>query len=69
MTSVTRAEIADHLADAFDLGRLTRAEILVAAHTTGARTEVLETLAALPERTFSTPRDLWPHLASVPIGA
>ncbi|WP_412538740.1 DUF2795 domain-containing protein [Longispora sp. K20-0274] len=67
VTAVTRAEIADHLEGAFDVARLSRTDLVNAAHARGARVEVLTVLETLPDRTFATLRDIWPHLSVVPI--
>jgi hypothetical protein len=67
--TVTRLEIADHLADAFDHAPTSRADLLAAAARNHARPDVMEVLAQLPDQQYQNLRALWPHLAEVPIDA
>lgn len=66
--TVTRAEIADHLEGAFASGPQKGGGLVTAAELQGARPEVVQVLARLPEGTYSTLRDLWEHLPDVPRG-
>jgi len=65
--SVTRVEIATHLAPLFTGELVTRDEVLAAAAHAGARAEVVATLERLPDQRFLELRDLWPALPEVPI--
>lgn len=66
---VTRLEIVDQVESAFADAPLQRADLLDAAVAAGARPQVAETLRRLPERhRFHHPRELWQHLAEVPVG-
>lgn len=67
MTSVTRVEIATHVAQLFTGVLVTRDDVVAAAAHAGARAEVLATLERLPDRRFSGLRDLWPEIPEVPI--
>ncbi|WP_129669535.1 DUF2795 domain-containing protein [Phytoactinopolyspora endophytica] len=66
--NVTRLEIADAVEGAFSTSPANKADILAQATANHARTELLDTLGRLPERDYRTLRDLWPHLAGVPVG-
>jgi hypothetical protein len=63
---VTRIEIADHLAHLFGDGGRTRDDLLKAV--VGARPEVREVLARLPERRYTALRQVWEDLPMVPVG-
>jgi hypothetical protein len=66
--SVTRAEIADHVQDAFDGERLLTADdLLASARRNRARAAVLRSLERLPGKYIDL-RDLWPDLPGVPVG-
>lgn len=65
--TVTRTEIADVVESAFAGHPLTRADLLAHATSHRARVDILETLAQLPDRSFRSVRDLWPHLPGVPV--
>lgn len=66
--TVTRTEIADHIEGAFGKGALARGDLLEQAQRTGARSEVVKTLATLPnDRPYVRLRDLWLHLDEVPV--
>jgi len=65
---VTRTEIADHIEGAFGRGALARGDLLEQAKRTGARPEVVKTIATLPnDRPYVRLRDLWLHLDEVPV--
>lgn len=65
---VTREEVADLLRPAFEqTDFLRRSEIVDAAITTGARSEVVHVLAHLSETRFQRLQDLWADLADLPI--
>lgn len=66
---VTRVEIADHVAHLFVTPPVSRDDILGAFGRCGARHEVSRVLERLPDRPFSSLRDLWPELPGVPIEA
>ncbi|MET8310268.1 DUF2795 domain-containing protein [Micromonospora sp. NPDC005173] len=68
MLSVTRTELASHIATAFDAGRAGRADLLAAAASSHARPQVIAVLQRLPDQEYGSIRDLWRHLADVPIG-
>ncbi|NEE01689.1 DUF2795 domain-containing protein [Phytoactinopolyspora halotolerans] len=65
---VTRLEIADAIEDAFNAPPASKADLLAQATAKRARVELLDTLNRLPERDYRNLRDLWPHLAGVPVG-
>jgi hypothetical protein len=65
--AVTRVEVIDHVAGAFE-GHpvVTTADLLEAALRTSARPAVLGVIESLPDRKYERPQDLWsdlPHLA------
>ncbi|KUL26368.1 hypothetical protein [Streptomyces regalis] len=65
---VTRIEIADHLAGLFANGAMSKHDLLIAS--AGARPEVREVLAALPDdRRYTELRQVWEDLPLVPVGA
>ncbi|BCJ27480.1 DUF2795 domain-containing protein [Actinocatenispora sera] len=66
-TTVTRIEIADHVESAFAAGAATRADLLTAARSTGARPALLAVLGDLPDRPYAELRQLWTDLPEVPI--
>lgn len=68
LATVTRIEIADHVESAFETGPATRDDLIAAARTTDARPALLETLSALPDRSYGELRQLWTELTDVPIG-
>jgi hypothetical protein len=67
VSSVTRVQIADHVAGAFGPGGTTKDQLLFTAENNHAPAAVLEQLYRLPERHFSQLRDVWPFLAEVPV--
>lgn len=65
---VTRTEIADHIEGAFGRAVLARGDLLEQAKRTGARPEVVNTIAKLPnDGAYVRLRDLWSHLSEVPV--
>lgn len=68
-TVVTRVEISEHIAEAFNHPPADRDDLLAEAARTGARPAVIDLLEQLPARSYPNLRGLWPHLADVPIGA
>jgi hypothetical protein len=64
---ITRTELAGHIATAFDAGRASRADLLAAAASSHARPQVIAVLQRLPDREYGSVRDLWHHLADLPI--
>ncbi|MFW6725039.1 hypothetical protein ACHZ98_33865 [Streptomyces sp. MAR4 CNY-716] len=66
MPDVTRLEIADLLADRFDTGAADTRELRAAA--ARSRPEVRAVLEQLPQRRYSTLRELWEDLPTVPVG-
>jgi Protein of unknown function (DUF2795) len=67
--TVTRLEIADHVAPAFEHPPATRADILATAVRTHARIEVVQVLELLPEQLYPDLRSLWRHLTEIPVDA
>lgn len=65
-TEVTRLEIAEHLAPLFERGAVNRQAMIDAV--AGARPEVGELLQRLPDRSFTSMRQVWEHLPQVPVG-
>ncbi|MEV8312161.1 hypothetical protein AB0P36_33875 [Streptomyces flavidovirens] len=63
---VTRTEIADHLGKLFANGAVNKHDLLIAA--VGARPEVREVLAELPDRHYTELRQVWEDLPLVPVG-
>lgn len=66
---VTRVEIAEHVASAFDHGPTDREELLEAARAGQARSEVLGLLEQLPAGKFRHLRQLWPKLPEIAVDA
>jgi hypothetical protein len=64
---VTRIEVLDFVAEAFDRLPAGRAEILEVAGRNGARPALLRELAQLPEAPLWEPEQLWEHLGHVPV--
>jgi hypothetical protein len=62
----TRAELADHIQAAFTTGPATRSDLLAAAIATNARPQAIETLRRLPDKTYTSIRDLWHDLPMYP---
>jgi hypothetical protein len=65
----TRTMIAQSVGDLFGWGPATKDELVSYAEDSHALDDVIDALEALPDRTFPTLRDLWPHLADLPVGA
>lgn len=68
MGNVARVQVADLVADAFGPSGAHRSEILAAAVRGGAPPELLVELERLPDRSFTTMRDLWDYLPDIPVG-
>lgn len=65
---VTREEVADVLRPAFEeTDSLRRSDIIDAAISSGARSEVVHALTHLSEMRFQRLQDLWADLADLPI--
>lgn len=64
---VTRIEVLDFVAEAFDDVPTGRAEILRVATRNGARHALLHTLRRLPDAPLAEPAQLWQHLPDVPV--
>jgi hypothetical protein len=64
---VTRVEIVEHVAAAFDGEPSARDQLLELARQRGARSAVLRALEELPHGPFRQVRDLWPFLPDMPI--
>lgn len=64
---VTRQTIADAVADLFDSPPVTKGNLVHAAGSDGADAEVVAALYGLPEQSFRSIRELWPHLRDVPV--
>lgn len=67
--AVTRTEMLNHIEAAFASGPATRDSLLAYAASSHARPEVIQMIHALPDKPYPTIRDLWYHLADVPVGA
>lgn len=65
---VTRTDIADVVAPAFQRPPASRSEILETAASVQAPPELLAVLERLPDRDYRAMRELWPHLGHVPVG-
>jgi Protein of unknown function (DUF2795) len=66
--TVTRAEVASHVEAAFATGPATRDSLLAYAVGSHARPEIITVIQRLPKANYATIRDLWYHLADVPVG-
>ncbi len=64
---VTRMDIADVVEDAFTQPPASKGDLLEAAASGQAPTELVAVLEQLPDQQYRTMRDLWPHLATVPV--
>jgi hypothetical protein len=64
---VTRIEVLDFVAEAFDEVPTGRAEILEVAARNGARHALLDALSRLPDAPLWEPEQLWLHLGDVPV--
>lgn len=65
--AVTRMEIVEAIDSAFSTGGADRSEILAAAATNSARTQVVAVLNGLPNRRFRVMNELWEELGHVPV--
>ncbi|NEE04193.1 DUF2795 domain-containing protein [Phytoactinopolyspora halotolerans] len=65
--TVSRIEIADIVEGVFADPPVDKDQLLAWAHANGARDEVIDTLRRLPDQHYRSLRDLWPHLAGVPV--
>lgn len=65
--TVTRVEVIDTIANAFDQAPLSRGELIRAAERVAAPRPVIELLEQLPERAYRRPADMWDELPGVPI--
>ena len=64
---VTRVEVIDTIASAFDHAPLTRGGLIRAAEHAAAPRPIVELLERLPERAYRRPADMWDELPDVPI--
>lgn len=69
MSAVTRVEIAEHVASAFDYGPASKDELLESARATHARSDVLELLEQLPASIYRELRQLWVELPGIAVDA
>ncbi|MFT7646978.1 MAG: hypothetical protein ACI8Y4_001718 [Candidatus Poriferisodalaceae bacterium] len=69
MTTVSREEIADSLAGAFEAPPVTGADLVNHAEEDGARKPVLLVLGRLEGLNYRTLRDIWGELHDVPVEA
>lgn len=67
MPAITRAELAGHIEAAFTGGPATRADLLAAATSSHARTQAIEQLHRLPDRTYRDLREIWYDLPELPV--
>jgi len=65
--TVTRLEIAEHVASGFIGSPLTREQLVALAHRSGAQLAVERILQQLPDGQFQDVRQLWPALPDMPI--
>jgi hypothetical protein len=65
--TTSRTEIADHIADVFRGGAVTKHDLIGVAKDRGASAEVVAALHRLPEGSYRELRTLWPHLPQLPI--
>ncbi|MBK5223308.1 MAG: DUF2795 domain-containing protein [Acidimicrobiia bacterium] len=65
---VTRTEVIDTIAHAFDAPSATPDDLVAAARGSHARAEVVDLLSRLPGRRYVRPQDMWNDLPDVPIG-
>lgn len=66
-SAVTRVEVIDTIASAFDHAPLSRGELIRAAEHAAAPQPIIELLEQLPERAYRRPADMWDELPDVPI--
>lgn len=67
--TVTRREIAAAVRGPLSRGALSREQLVAAAAAEGARSDVRELLAQLPDHRYGRLTDLWPALPDVPVGS
>ena len=65
--AVTRVEVIDTIAGAFEHAPLTRGQLISAAEHAAAPRNVVELLERLPERAYRRPADMWDELPNIPI--
>jgi len=65
--AVTRIEVIDTVASAFDHAPLSRGDLIRAAEHAAAPRPLIELLERLPERPYRRPADMWDELPGVPI--
>ena len=66
--TVTRTELANHIEVAFTHGPASRDNLLAYAVSSHARPEIIAIIGGLPDKAYPGLRDLWHHLAHVPVG-
>ncbi|BCB84783.1 DUF2795 domain-containing protein [Phytohabitans suffuscus] len=69
MPAITRTELLTHVEAAFADGPASRDRLLAYAVGSHARPEVVAVLERLPDKPYSTIRDLWYDLPDVPVTA
>lgn len=67
--TVTRTELANHIEAAFTAGPATRDSLLAYAASSHARPEAIAVIQGLPDKAYANIRDLWYHLAQLPVGS
>jgi hypothetical protein len=67
--TVTRMQILDYVEEAFERGPITTQQMCDTAARKGPETEVLALLGEIPPRNFISPREIWPYLPELPVGA
>jgi hypothetical protein len=67
MEKITRLDIIDLIESAFATGPATREALLATATAGHARPQMIALLDRLPDKTYSSPRDLWYDLPDVPL--
>jgi hypothetical protein len=65
-TTVTRQDIAPHVADAFEVTGVMKTEILRAAMNSWAPHAVVEVLLTLPDGYYRSLDEVWSRLPSIP---
>lgn len=66
--TVTRTELAAHVAAAFSAGPASRDGLLAYAVGSHARPAVIMMINSLPDKSYPSLRDLWYHLGELPVG-
>jgi hypothetical protein len=69
LLTITRIELANHVEAAFAHGPATRDNLLAYAVGSHARPEVITVIENLPDKPYSTIRDLWYDLPDLPVNA